>query len=539
MKKSIKSLFYFQSRLLLSSLIVAITALFVQASFANEQQAEEWHYTLRPGDNLQKVSQGFLNRQHTWTDLIRHNKIEQVSSLASGSIIKIPMHWLKYQPRPAKVKSLTGSAQIKRASQTTFKVLKTTMQIRVGDELATREGNVLIEFADGSTVRLEENSNLVFNKLSHFGKTGMVDTRLRLKKGSLSTEVTPLVKGSRYEITTPSAVAAVRGTKFRLVSEDQATKIEVIEGSVDFSGPHGKTIVSAGQGARIKKGSARIEHNTLPDAPKPLFADSKIRDLPTKLSWQEQPTADQYKVQLTDNNKQDQLVKSAKTSKPELELQHIENGEYDLSMRSINGKGFEGIDSVTKLSIDIATEKPTLLAPLDRSIIESLNPKFIWQLNDKSILGKLQLSKDRDFNLIVTKFDFNLKKEIKLKKPLMPGTYYWRVLSMAEDSEQIESDVRSFSIRGKLSPVKILSVNYVDSQVGLFWKKIDNAQGYILQVSDTKEFKTILKEQTIGKAKAHLRLSPGKHYYARVKGISADLFTSEFGPTKELFIDEK
>ncbi|WP_197485969.1 FecR domain-containing protein, partial [Oleiphilus sp. HI0061] len=90
---------------------------------------------------------------------------------------------------------------IKRASKSVFKLLKTNMNIRVGDEVATKKGNVLIEFADSSTIRLEENSNLVFNKLSHFGKTGMVDTRLRLKRGSLSTEVTPLVKGSRYEIT--------------------------------------------------------------------------------------------------------------------------------------------------------------------------------------------------------------------------------------------------------------------------------------------------------------------------------------------------
>ncbi|WP_197479617.1 hypothetical protein, partial [Oleiphilus sp. HI0132] len=51
------------------------SVLLTSVSFAQTPQVEEWHYTLRPGDNLQKVSQGLLNRQHTWTDLIRYNKI--------------------------------------------------------------------------------------------------------------------------------------------------------------------------------------------------------------------------------------------------------------------------------------------------------------------------------------------------------------------------------------------------------------------------------------------------------------------------------
>jgi len=530
---------YFKPRYFLSLSTILCILFIPSILYASEPQTEEWHYTLRPGDNFQKVSQTLLNRQHTWTDLVQHNQIENVSALAPGSILRIPMHWLKHQPLPATVKSISGSAQIKRASQAYFKILKKSTQIRVGDEVATREGSVLIELADKSTIRLEKQSNLVFNKLSHFGRTGMVDTRLRLIKGSLSTEVTPLVKGSRYEITTPSAVAAVRGTKFRLVSRNSETKLEVLEGSVDFSGKHGSKIVKAGYGATIRQDKTSIETNILPSAPKPLFANETIKDLPTKLRWEEQKVSDEYRFELTDTNKDDKLIKSSKSSKPELNLTHIQNGDYDISMRAINQKSYEGVNSISKISVNISSEIPELLAPLDGSIIDTPTPNFVWQFKDPSVLGKLELAKDPDFIQPAIQFDFGTKNKIQLKENLQPGRYFWRVVALADDSEESTSTVRELLIRGVLSPIKILSVNYVESQVGLFWNSIDNAQGYILQVSDSKDFKNILKEQTLGKAKAHLKLNTDKQYYARVKGIGNDLFTSNFGPTKSLLIKTK
>jgi hypothetical protein len=125
---------------------------------------------------------------------------------------------------------------------------------------------------------------------------------------------------------------------------------------------------------------------------------------------------------------------------------------------------------------------------------------------------------------------------VPLNKELRPGHYYWRVIALANTRQESISPIREFTIRGMLKPVKILSVNYIENQVGLFWGNINHANSYQLQVSDSSNFHTILKEEVIGKTKAHLRLSPGKRYYARVKGMSDGLYASEFGPVKELYI---
>ena len=508
------------------------------SSFLNAQPGskniQEWHYTLRPSDNFQQVSKQLLNNRHTWSELVRYNQIDNVASIEPGSIIRVPMLWLKQQPKPAKVMSISGNAQVKRLNDSFFKGLKPNMPIYVGDEVATKKGTLLIKLADSSIIRLEKNSNLVFNKLSHFGQTGMVDTRMRLKKGSLSTDVPPLVKGSRYEIATPSAVAAVRGTKFRLDTSKTETKLEVTEGQVDFSHKHGKLMVNAGEGARIKQGSALIERSALPVAPKAQFAEKNITNLPATLKWKDRQKSQSYRYELSDKNSK--LLQSSKLAKPEVTLDNVKNGNYQLAMRAINNKGFEGMNEDSQLSINIASEVAKLIAPLDGSIIDNPQPTFIWQFKDPNVQGKLELTNDPEFKSILTRFDFDPISQVSLNKDLAPGSYYWRIIALANNNQESASPARKLSIRGLLKPVKILSVNYIENQVGLFWGNIDYAKGYILQVSDSRAFQNILKEETISKAKAHLRLTPGKKYYARVKGIGNELYTSNFGPVKELFI---
>lgn len=516
------------------------------SAFSEENTGlEEWHYTLRPGDTLQDISLNLLNYKYNWGDVVQHNRIDKLANIAPGSIIKIPMHWLKHQPKPAKVIALEGMAQIKKASSSRFETLKPQMLIRVGDEVATRDGNIVIEFADGSTIRLEKNSNLVFNKLSHFGKTGMVDTRLRLKNGSLTTDIPPLVKGSRYEIQTPSAVAAVRGTEFRLHSSENETRLEVIEGVVEFSGEHGQTMVQAGQGATINSGKARIEVIDLPVPPKHQYAQETISELPAKIEWEESKDAQSYQVQLTEKDKNGKLIQSNKQQQNSLEINQIQNGNYELAVRSINGQGYEGSDSISKLSVEIDAIKAELIAPINNAILEKPTPNFIWQYpsiqtaKKSKPLSRLDIALDKEFAAIISEYDFADITKFKNAQPLIPGRYFWRIASLTNSRELSFSETREFNIKGKLTPVEIASVNYLDKQVGLFWSPIPFATGYILQVSNNEDFSNILKEEKLNKPRAHLLLNEGQKYYARVKGIGSELYTSEFGPVQEILIEPK
>ncbi len=500
-------------------------------------QENDWHYTLRPSDSFHAVAKSLLDNKHNWGDLVRYNRIEDVSKLAAGSIIRVPIDWLKQQPKPASVLSTTGSVLIKKSREAQYKVLRPNMAILVGDEVSTRKGSALIKFADGSVIRLEEESTLIFNKLSHYGDTGMVDTRMRLKKGSISTEVKPLIKGSRYEISTPSAVAAVRGTKFRLHTSEQGSKIEVTEGTVEFSHEHGSTVVQAGEGARVSTNSALINRVKLTPAPAPQFANT-VTDLPAKLTWKGKAPAEQYRFELRDQNSDGEILQNKTLNKPEVELDNVGNGDYSVAMRAVDDQGFEGLDANSELSVRIEAVTAKLLAPLDGSILDADTPLFSWQLEDDTVLGKLQISSDELFENLHGTFKFSGENSAQPQQALAPGQYFWRVTTLGDNSQEHHSDSRKFSIRGQLPAVKILSVNYLESQVGLFWNTVKHANGYILQVSDSKRFDNILKEETLGKASAHLKLTPGKTYYARIKAIGNELYRSEYGPTKELLVKE-
>ena len=90
-----------------------------------------------------------------------------------------------------------------------------------------------IQFADGSIVTIQPNSTLKLDALSLYGGGGMVDTKLRLQQGGVAVKANPQhVPGNTMQIFTPTAVAAVRGTDFRLLSESKTTRQETLQGRV-------------------------------------------------------------------------------------------------------------------------------------------------------------------------------------------------------------------------------------------------------------------------------------------------------------------
>jgi hypothetical protein len=529
-------------------LAFVISLFFSHISMAeNNPGSEEWHYTLRPGDTLQAISQSLLNHQFSFSDIVKHNRIDNEHALAPGSIIKIPLHWLKQQPQPARIKSVTGSVQLKRASETRYEMLKSGILIRVGDEIVTRQGSTVIELADGSIIRLDEQSNLVFNRLSHFGKTGMVDTQLRLNKGSLTTDIPPLVKGSRYEIKTPSAVAAVRGTEFRLRSDENGTQLEVLEGTVELSGEHGTVLVNSGQGATVSSKHARIDVNKLPPAPATRVAQESINRLPASIEWKKTQDTQAYQVRLTEQDKHGRLVQQQLQTANSMELNGINNGAYELAVSSIGNNGLRGPEANTRISVDIQGIHAELISPADQDIITQLTPKFLWTYPESEnvdnlqnqLRSKVEVALDQDFTAIVTDNDFIDSTRLTLEDPLIPGQYYWRIASLTGNTEISYSHSNAFVIKGKLANIQISSVNYLDKQVGLFWSPVPNAEGYILQVSDNSDFSNILKEEKLTKPRAHLLLNEGKLYFARVKGLASDLYVTEYGPIQEIFIHPK
>lgn len=487
------------------------------------QQNLDWHYTIRPSDNLPAVSKRLLKPQYSWTSIAHYNHIKNIDNLLVGSIIKIPISWLKYQPQPAKIETHDGVALIKRRQETRYVSISKQSQLYVGDELLTREGQITVEFADGTNLQMDSFSHLIFNKLSSYKEAGMVDTRMRLGRGGIRTQVKPLTKGSRYEISTPSAVAAVRGTDFRLRTNVQGTALEVLEGAVEFLHNHGHELIKAGFGARITIPSTQIETIRLDGLPRIANKQSiSFSDSEPDLNWKGLPSG--YTVQAAAIKANPSLAKS--NTERSTDSANVSEGASNIN---------QGADVSDPDSADVAT----LDLPLPGSIIDGFTAEFTWSVSSPSTLSRLELSKSNDFERLALPTKWSENTFYRVEQQLPAGNYFWRVRTLSKGNAETVNASRSVSIQGKLDAVSILTVNYIGDQVGMFWHTVDNAKGYVLQVSDDKEFRRLLKEETLGKTRAFLKLPEGKTFYARVRGLGDEIYTSEFGPQKEIKVEPK
>ncbi|EMK04646.1 MULTISPECIES: hypothetical protein [Leptospira] len=161
-----------------------------------------------------------------------------------------------------------------------------------------------------------------------------------------------------------------------------------------------------------------------------------------------------------------------------------------------------------------------LLEPVDnnRFFPETGDAKirFRWK-SDSGFVGLLEISLNRNFNSLI------FKKEIKgdfTEESFPEGIYYWRLVS--SDRKKF-SEVRKFRILPN-PPVTLLfplkNTTLEGSALQSFrWKPSQLATGYILEISQSSDFKSELKKITVFKTSISIPLSVGRYHW-RVKTFS-------------------
>jgi hypothetical protein len=126
----------------------------------------------------------------------------------------------------------------------------------------TENGRISLRLEDGGEVLIHPNTRLVLKQPSTASWQ-----RLQLLLGRIKVEVQKRMGGSPpFQIGTPSAVIAVRGTRFYVeVNKQKATEVDVEDGVVELANAKGigaPILVKAGFSGRVKEDSA-------PETPQP------------------------------------------------------------------------------------------------------------------------------------------------------------------------------------------------------------------------------------------------------------------------------
>ncbi len=504
---------------------------------SDSSSAPEWRYSLQPDESFEQAAKELLENGKNARQLATYNNISDIRTIKAGDAIRIPVHWLKRQPEPAIVMAVTGQAQVRVKSSGYRVPLQAQTLIRVGDEITTQNGSTTVRLADGSMLRIEENSHLVFNRLTQFGRTGMVDTGLRLERGEVSAEVEPLSEGgSRFEIHTPSTVAAVRGTSFALQSAPGMTRLQVTEGVVAF-GPRGKTrSIPAGYSATVNTMTrSPVEIRRLPPVPETAQLPDSIQRLPIKLGWVPNG-APRHQLDIFDVATGHRVARS-QTSDPEFDLDYLNNGRYEIQVAALSSRGVAGMPSSQIVDIELQALAATNLSPGPAANVDDDMPEFSWQYRGENEVGRIELAENDTFSELVATSEWAPDESALPSRPLSPGQYYWRVVTEAGGNSVAISEPQILIVNGTLPPVNIININYIDSQVRIFWQQVNTASDYLLQLSEDPNFEKIVKEANVNDTTAALRLIPGRRYFVRLKALSDGPLASRWGRGRELFIE--
>ncbi len=308
---------------------------------------EYWEYTFRPGDSLWKIAEKYTGSVNNWGELLKINSIDQATdrTILPGTRISIPVSMLKLQPAPAQVIAVNGAAYVVRADGEQAELTVGT-ELFSGDRVVTGERQSLrMQFADKSELQVLPNSEVILDKLSQFEQTGMVDTRIRLNSGRVKTWVEKQKPGNRYEIKTPAAITAVRGTTFRLSSDDsQIGRTEVIEGNVAVSAGDAEKAVNNGFGIVAQQGKPLPDPVELLAAPE-ISGNLSADESKLQVSWMALEGAEFYRYQLATDEKFDQVSVDGRTEDSEIRLDELLPGQYYLRVRGVDQYGLEGLDS--------------------------------------------------------------------------------------------------------------------------------------------------------------------------------------------------
>ncbi len=425
---------------------LATLCLLLAASSTHAAPADplpEWRYTLRPGDTLIGLSQGYLARPADWPRVQRLNRIADPRRLAPGSTLRIPLAWLKQTPAPATVVAVAGQAMVTLPGEAE-RAVRAGETLSAGAQLATAANSSLtLRFADGSTLVLQPGARMALDTVSVYAGGGMVDTRLRLQQGRVEIGANPRHgPGSRLRVITPSAVAAVRGTRFRVEAGEAVAREETLEGAVDLGAAGRNVGVAAGQGSLAELGKPPTPPVALLPAPDTAALPARIDSLPLRFELPAQAGAVSWLGQIAPDARFEQVLLEKTADAPRLAFADLPDGDYVLRVRAADARGLQGRDALHAFTLDARPFAPLLSAPGTR--VREASPTLQWSAVVGSDAYRLELARDAQFGDKLA----SARASATAWQPaqaLEPGTYYWRVASIAGTDTGPFSPPRSFT----------------------------------------------------------------------------------------------
>ncbi len=486
-------------------------------------------YLVRAGETLNGIAARLLHEGETrrvQRALAQHNRLSDADRLQPGQTLRLPRAWLKSRPSTLEVTSVQG--EVRSGSQP----LAAGARLAAGEDIRSgANGYVALRLADGSTLLLLPATEARIERAQRSPAAGTTDTALQLERGRAEARVQrPAKAASRFEIRTPVATTAVRGTEFRVAvgGARERSTTEVLEGEVGVRDAGGRSGVGvpAGFGTRVLAGEAPLPPRALLPAPFLWTGVRLVARTPVNIEFSPLGGARSYRVLLAANPELTAVLTEQVVDAPAARLGVLADGDYFLRVRAIDDIGLEGRDAVARLRVRSQADAPRPSSPPDRSRIYGDSAEFAWLADPAATGYVLQIARDPAFAALAQEWN-ELREPRQAMGGLSPGQYYWRVASRQADGRLSPySTARALIVRPAPFPVHPPTINH--DTLAVSWPGRPG-QRYELQMAADAGFTRVVAEQGASEPAALLARPPQGIYYLRVRAIDPDGSVGPYG----------
>jgi hypothetical protein len=507
----------------------------VRAPAPASAAGEEFTYRVGAGDTLIGLSARLLLEPRRWPELQRRNRIADPRRMPRGSAVRIPYGWLRISRQPARVIERSGTVRVDGREVAVGALVEAGASIETAGD-----GALTLELADGSVMTVQPATRLRIERLQRIEGAAADEAVLQLERGKVESQVRPRGDMGRFEIRTPAAVSAVRGTGFRAGFADAgagAGTTETLEGAVGVDAAGTGVTVPAGFGTRAEPGRP-------PQPPVPLLPAPSLAALPpvndtATLRWEFPPVAGavRYRHQVARDARFRALVAEALTEAPGAAFEGLADGPYWIRSRALDPSTIEGLDAARAIEQRRRLDAPVPASPVAGARRIGERTRFEWSPRDGATAYRFQLARDPQFAPAVEEREVapaaaGAPVTVELER-LPAGAYAWRIAAV--DARGVAghwSAPQAFVQKPPPVAAEPLAATAGAAQGRreFRWDASASATGYEWQLARRPGFERVVRSGRSAAPQLVLEdLQPGR-WYLRVRPLDDDGFEAPYGP---------
>lgn len=431
--------------------VFLFSSLLAQAAELNES---DWAYSVKPNDTFYSIYRQYLRGQSDIARLSAYNHHKLSKRLLPGQVLQIPVTMLKKIPVQVQVLVASGDVVRLPSDQSSEQKVSKGDLLNQGDNLKTGKYSVAkIGFPDGSQVDVQQNSHIVLQSSYQYAGKQTYVILLKLIKGRTQVDANPShLSGYSMQIQTPSAIAAVRGTTFRVRADQNVTMQETLSGRVALASSGKEVLLAQGYGSLAEKDKEPLPPIALPNKPAltgwPTQFESE--EIAISFTLNAQADADTWVYQLAKDAGFTQIIDEQTVQTRTFNLGKLAEGQYFLRVRAQGAQSLQGEDALHTFLVkkaviaEVPPLQPMLLSPSLDAEITLAPTHFDWTPVPAAEQYQLQIARDATFKDIVFE-QLTTQDQLSINQSFGQGQYFWRVIAKSLGKSVLFSEVRKFN----------------------------------------------------------------------------------------------